>query len=84
MQGVFTAIEQVARNTMQMMQVAVRAAKSKAATAMEAFLQLHPPMFKGESDPLVAEDWLEQATRALDTILVTEEKLRLLFASYQL
>ncbi|GFZ16734.1 hypothetical protein Acr_26g0000040 [Actinidia rufa] len=64
--------------------VPVRTAESRATTAMKAFLQLRPPTFKGEPDPLVAEDWLEQVTRALDTILVTEEDLRVLFASYQL
>ncbi|XP_057493165.1 uncharacterized protein LOC130778658 [Actinidia eriantha] len=84
MQGVFTAIEQVVRNTVQVMQVPVRAADTTATTAMKAFLQLRPPTFKGEPDPLIAEDWLEQVTRALDTILVTEEELRVLFASYQL
>ncbi|GFZ08181.1 hypothetical protein Acr_19g0011180 [Actinidia rufa] len=84
MQGVFTAIEQVVRNTVQTMQVPVRTAESRATTAVKAFLQLRPPTFKGEPDPLVAEDWLEQVTRALDTILVTEEDLRVLFASYQL
>ncbi|GFY92940.1 hypothetical protein Acr_08g0013360 [Actinidia rufa] len=84
MQGVFTAIEQVVRNTVQTMQVPVRTAESRATTAMKAFLQLRPPTFKGEPDPLVTEDWLEQVTRALDTILVTEEDLRVLFASYQL
>ncbi|GFS38250.1 hypothetical protein Acr_00g0056470 [Actinidia rufa] len=84
MQGVFTAIEQVVRNTMQTMQIPVRTAESRATTAMKTFLQLRPPTFKGEPDPLVAEDWLEQVTRALDTILVTEEDLRVLFASYQL
>ena len=84
MQGVFTAIEQVVRNTVQTMQVPIRATENRATTAMKAFLQLRPPTFKGEPDPLVAEDWLEQVTRALDTILVTEEDLRVLFASYQL
>ncbi|GFY95027.1 hypothetical protein Acr_10g0004120 [Actinidia rufa] len=84
MQGVFTAIEQVVRNTVQAMQVPARAADTRATTAMKAFLQLCPPTFKGEPDPLMAEDWLEQVTRALDTILVTEEELRVLFASYQL
>ncbi|GFY86959.1 hypothetical protein Acr_05g0005980 [Actinidia rufa] len=57
MQGVFTAIEQVVRNTVQTMQVPVRTAKSKPTTAMKAFLQLRPPTFKGEPDPLVVEDW---------------------------
>ena len=84
MQGVFTAIEQVVRNTVQAMQVPARAVDTRATTAMKAILQLRPPTFKGEPDPLIAEDWLEQVTRALDTILVTEEELRVLFASYQL
>ena len=66
------------------MQVPTRATDSRATTAMKAFLQLCPPTFRGELDPLVVEDWLEQVTRALDTILVTEEELRVLFASYQL
>ncbi|GFZ19569.1 hypothetical protein Acr_28g0002740 [Actinidia rufa] len=61
-----------------------RATDTRATTAMKAFLQLRPPTFKGEPDPLIAEDWLEQVTRVLDTILVTEEELRVLFASYQL
>ncbi|GFS29087.1 hypothetical protein Acr_00g0005280 [Actinidia rufa] len=84
MQGVFTAIEQVVKNTMQAIQVPARAANTRATTAMKAFLQLRPPTFKGEPDPLMVEDWLEQVTRALDTILVTEEEFRVLFASYQL
>ncbi|GFS38040.1 hypothetical protein Acr_00g0055310 [Actinidia rufa] len=75
---------QMVRNTVQTMQVPIRATENRATTAMKAFLQLRPPTFKGEPDPLVAEDWLEQVTRALDTILVTEEELRVLFASYQL
>ncbi|GFS38025.1 hypothetical protein Acr_00g0055210 [Actinidia rufa] len=53
----FTAIEQVVKNTIQTMQVPVRTAKSRATTAMKAFLQLRPPTFKGEPDSLVAEDW---------------------------
>ena len=84
MQGVFTAIEQVVRNTVQIMQVHVKAVDSRATTAMKAFLQLRPPTFRGKPNSLVVEAWLEQVTRALDKILVMEEKLRVLFASYQL
>ena len=84
MQEVFIAIEQVVRNTVQTMQALVRAANSRATMVMKVFLQLRPPTFKGEPNPLVTEDWLEQVTRALDMILVTEEELRVLFASYQL
>ncbi|GFY96886.1 hypothetical protein Acr_11g0011920 [Actinidia rufa] len=66
MQGVFTAIEQVVRNTVQAMQVPARAADTRATTAMKAFLQLRPPTFKGEPDPLMAEDWLEQWWRTVE------------------
>ena len=76
MQGVFIAIEQVVRNTVQTIQVPIRAVDSRATTAMKAFLQLRPPTFRDEPDPLDAEDWLKQVTKALDTILVMEEELR--------
>ena len=84
MHGVFTDIEQVVRNMVQAVQVLVRAANTRATMTMKSFFQLRSPTFKGEPDPVVAEDWLEQVTRALDTILVMEEELRVLFASYQL
>ncbi|GFS33310.1 hypothetical protein Acr_00g0027730 [Actinidia rufa] len=89
MQGMFIAIEQVVRNTVQAMQVPVRTVDKRATTTMKAFLQLRLLTFWGESDPLgesdpfLVEDWLKQVTRALDTILVTEEDLRVLFSSYQ-
>ncbi|GFZ11679.1 hypothetical protein Acr_23g0000640 [Actinidia rufa] len=51
MQGVFTANEQVVKNTLQSMQVPVRMAESRATMAIKAFLQLRPPTFKGEPDP---------------------------------
>ena len=84
MQGVFTVVEQVVGNMMQAIQVPVRIVDTKATMAMKAFLQLRLLTFKDESDPLVIEDWLEQVTMALDTILVMEEELRVFFASYQL
>ena len=84
MQGMLFAIEQVVRNTMQAMQVPVRAVDTRDTTAMKAFLQLCPPTFYGEPGLLVAEDWPEQVTRALYTILMMKEDLRVLFASYQL
>ena len=83
MQGVFTVIKQVVRNTVRTMQVSVIAADFRDITAMKTFLQLRPPTFKGEPDSLVAEDWFEQVTRVLDTILM-EEELRVFFASCQL
>ncbi|GFZ09171.1 hypothetical protein Acr_20g0009790 [Actinidia rufa] len=50
------------------MQVPVRAVDTRATKTMKVFLQLRPPTFKGEPDPLIAEDWLEQA------IVSTEEE----------
>ena len=66
------------------MQVPVRVVNIRAITAMKAFLQLCSLTFRGQPDPLVVEDWLEQVMRALDTIQMIEEDLRVLFASFQL
>ncbi|PSS08028.1 DNA-binding protein like [Actinidia chinensis var. chinensis] len=76
MQGMFIAIEKVVRNIVQAMQVPIRAVDKRATTTMKAFLQLRLLTFWGKLDPLIVEDWLEQVTRALDTILVMEEDLR--------
>ncbi|GFS30366.1 hypothetical protein Acr_00g0011480 [Actinidia rufa] len=46
MQRVFTAIEQVVRNTVQAMPVPARVANTRATTAMKAFLQLRPPILR--------------------------------------
>ena len=59
----------------------IRVVNSRATTAMKAFLQLRPPTFRSEPDSLIAKDWLKHVTRALDTILMTEEELRILCAS---
>ena len=66
------------------MQVPIRAADSRVTMAMKDFLQLCPPTFRGEPNLLVAEDWLEQVTKALDTYWVSPKEFRVLFASYQL
>ena len=47
MQGMFTAIEQVVRNIVQAMQVLVRAADTRATTAMKAFSSASPVNFLG-------------------------------------
>ncbi|GFY99323.1 hypothetical protein Acr_13g0007240 [Actinidia rufa] len=59
MQGVFTIIKQVVKNIVQTMQVPVRVVDYRATTVVKAFLQLRPPTFKGELDPLMAKDWLD-------------------------
>ena len=53
----FDSVEfmQVVRNTVQAMQVPVRAADTRATMTMKAFLQLRPLTFKGEPDPLICK-----------------------------
>ena len=84
MQGMFTAMKQVVRNTVQAMQVPIRAADTRATTAMKAFLQLRPSTFQSESGPLVAEDWLEQVTRVLRHNSSDGGRLASVICTYQL
>ena len=54
------------------------------AQALRDFLRLSPPAFHGEPDPIVAEEWLQQITRDLDTSEITDGRLRVSFAVRQL
>ncbi|GFY91005.1 hypothetical protein Acr_07g0012010 [Actinidia rufa] len=47
MQGMFTTIKQVVRNTVQAMQVLIRVIDTRVTTAMKAFLQFCSPTFRG-------------------------------------
>ena len=40
--------------------------------ALEQFQKLNPPAFKGESDPIQAEEWLRQIEKILDVMECTE------------
>ena len=54
------------------------------AQALRDFLRFSPPAFHGEPDPIVAEEWLQQITRDLDTSEITDGRLRVSFAVRQL
>ena len=41
---------------------------------LEKFLKLHPPVFKGEVDPLGAEGWFKKLTKIFEAMQVTDEK----------
>ncbi|XP_059663637.1 uncharacterized protein LOC132309338 [Cornus florida] len=56
---------------------------SRAITAMREFRRMDPPEFRGKLDPMVAEDWMEQVKKILDTIRVHENELRVSFTSFQ-
>ena len=44
------------------------AAKANPHKAPEQFQKLHPPAFKGATDPMQAEEWLHQIEKILDII----------------
>ncbi|XP_059669185.1 uncharacterized protein LOC132314327 [Cornus florida] len=50
---------------------------------LKEFLSLDPPTFTGALNPIVAKDWLEQTTKALDVLGIGDDNLRVLIASYQ-
>ena len=47
------------------------------------FKRQNPPSYGGEPNPLVAESWLEQIERILDTLGIMEDKMRVNLDVYQ-
>ena len=41
---------------------------------LEKFLKLHPPIFKGESDPRGAEGWLKKLTKIFEAMQIPDER----------
>ena len=54
------------------------------ATSVKDFNQMNAPAFQGETDPLVAEDWLEQTVKALNVMRLDDDATRNLLATYNL
>ena len=52
--------------------------------SLREFVQLKPPTFSGETDPLVTESWLKQVARVLDHMPVTDSVVRVLLVTFQL
>ena len=50
--------------------------------AMREFLLMNSPTFHGGSDHMVAESWLDQRVKALDSIKVTDDETRIILATY--
>ena len=48
------------------------AVRTKPHKALEQFQKLHPPVFKGEADPMQAEERLRQIEKILDVMECTE------------
>ena len=51
---------------------------------LREFCKFNPPVFSGKTDPLIAEDWLEQITQILDSMPVEDEIVRIRLATFQL
>ena len=48
------------------------------------FLKIQPPVFTGEGDPMIADKWLEQVEKCLDTMNMEDDATRIRLATFQL
>ncbi|XP_057497363.1 uncharacterized protein LOC130782081 [Actinidia eriantha] len=51
---------------------------------MKEFRKMNPPSFNGLGDPVVAGHWLSQIRKIFDIVRITEDDMKVSFASYQL
>ncbi|XP_024196313.1 uncharacterized protein LOC112199543 [Rosa chinensis] len=51
--------------------------------ALCEFKHQKPPTFKGEPDPVVAEQWLDEINKILDALRIRESDSRITLAAYQ-
>ena len=50
------------------------APREDGSSLLEKFLKLHPPMFKGESDPMGVEGWIKKLTKIFEAMQISDEK----------
>ena len=56
---------------------------ANSSVSIKDFYRMNLSMFYGESDPMIAEDWLELIIKALDALKVTDDATYILLATYQ-
>ena len=56
--------------------------ESRELVAAREFKRQNPPSYGGEPDPLVAESWIEQIERILDTLGINDGRMRVNLAVY--
>ncbi|MQM06536.1 hypothetical protein Taro_039363, partial [Colocasia esculenta] len=90
MQGLVHAMQTQAQTTMALqaqVQVQAQAPAHEAGfggvSIMERFRRMTPPLFKGESDPILAESWLRETKKIFRSIRCAEEE-RVTLATYML
>ena len=66
----------------QQQQATVAPNLSETSFTLREFYKFNPPVFSGETDPLIAEDWLEQITQILDSMPVEDETVRIRLATF--
>ncbi|XP_028104763.1 uncharacterized protein LOC114303815 [Camellia sinensis] len=82
-----TVGEEIAREIVRAVREALTCSEgdeSRALKITKEFFRLNPPEFTGGVEPLEAESWLEQVTKTLDILRVTDEGLRVSLASFLL
>ena len=52
--------------------------------AMREFRSMNPPTFDSMGEPLEVDYWLSGVRKALDTLQIRDDEMRVSFASYQL
>lgn len=81
MRDMAAAMQQIARANHDEAQNQARGVVTRMMVALQGFQKWNPPTFPGGSDPMAAEDWLEQIKKGLN-VLQIEEDLRVSLASY--
>ena len=51
---------------------------------LQRFIAHHPPVFRGEGDPMVADHWFRQVERVLEAMEITSNVTKIRLATFQL
>ena len=51
---------------------------------LQRFRALHPPIFTGGGDPMVADHWFMQVEKVLEAMEITSDTTRIRLAAFQL
>ncbi|GFY90864.1 hypothetical protein Acr_07g0010600 [Actinidia rufa] len=81
---VAAAMLEMERNRHEEIRIQREATSVRFREGMKEFRKMNPPSFDGLGDPVVAGHWLSQIRKIFDTVRITEDDMKVSFASYQL
>ena len=55
---------------------------AKTGFSLREFYRLNPPIFSGETNSLIAEDWLEQITKVLEGMPMEDDTIKVHLATF--